>query len=64
MQAGGGHMWLKTKQFIIDGASHISTAQSGANSYKGILRIDSNSTPTAVSVGDYITIIKVVGWKY
>ena len=64
MWAGGGHMWLKTKQFIIDGASHISTAQSGANSYKGILRIDSNSTPTAVSVGDYITIIKVVGWKY
>lgn len=64
MSAGGGHMWLKTKQFIIDGASHISTAQSGANSYKGILRIDSNSTPTAVSVGDYITIIKVVGWKY
>lgn len=64
MNAGGGHMWMKTKQFIIDGESHISTAHSGANWHTGILRIDSNSTPTAVSVGDYITIIKVVGWKY
>ena len=64
MSAGGGHMWLKTKQYIIKNETTIATTDSNGAWYTGILRIDSNATPNTVSIGDYITIIRVVGWKY
>ena len=62
--AGGGNMWIKTKQFSIDSSTHISTARSGSSYFTGNVRIPSNSTPDTVSQSDNITIIKVVGWKY